>query len=48
MVPDAMRNRPRPIPERARRAIIWGLIIAIPWVPAAVALAMILTGNVGS
>ena len=38
----------RALPEPVRRAIIWGFIVAIPWVPAAVALAMILSGNVGS
>jgi hypothetical protein len=33
--------------EFARRLIIWFFIIAVPWVPGAVALAMILTGHVG-
>ena len=43
-VPDAGHF----LPERVRRAVIWGFIIAIAWVPAAVALAMIVTGNAGS
>jgi hypothetical protein len=45
------RERPRPGPlprrERARRLIIWAFIVAVPWVPGGVALAMILTGNLG-
>jgi hypothetical protein len=45
------REGPRPRPhsrrERARRLIIWFFIIAVPWAPDGVALAMILTGNLG-
>lgn len=33
--------------ERARRLIVWAFIVAVPWAPGAVALAMILTGNLG-
>ena len=33
--------------ERARRLVIWAFIVAVPWVPGGVALAMILTGNLG-
>jgi hypothetical protein len=45
---EGMHAGPRPrAPGRVRRLIIWGFIIAVPWVPAIVALAMILTGNLG-
>jgi hypothetical protein len=33
--------------ERLRRVIIWEIIIAVPWVPGGVALAMVVTGNAG-
>jgi hypothetical protein len=39
---------PQPAPGRgaaARRWLILALVVAVPWVPGAVALAMLLTGN---
>jgi hypothetical protein len=30
-----------------RRIVIWAFIIAVPWVPGGVALAMVVTGNAG-
>ncbi|MFN8555998.1 MAG: hypothetical protein U0531_01120 [Dehalococcoidia bacterium] len=41
------RDTPRTRVERARRLLIWAIIVAIPWVPGAVTLAMILTGHLG-
>jgi len=36
-----------PRSELTRRITIWAFIIAVPWVPGAVALAMILSGHAG-
>jgi len=33
--------------ERLRRLVIWAIIIAVPWVPGGVALAMVLSGKAG-
>lgn len=33
--------------EQLRRIIIWTFIVAVPWVPGGVALAMVLTGHSG-
>jgi hypothetical protein len=47
MARDTARDPNRSFAERGRRVVIWGFIIAVPLVPAAVALAMIVSGNVG-